>query len=376
MSTLKQALLRVAKNVPGARGPIVALLRKVQSCDCGDEMLAESLDEMQGCQQDRLAGKKASRAEPQAVRAAGKKWIIMKSSRARDDLDVTEKNAYRGPAAEKTGVKPGQVYTDKKKADADAKKLGEGNPVGFTVVRLASAKKTGSARLAELRALRSGGYHARLAAMRGERTAAGIKVTAIKSKHGPTYKFKVEGRVGKIEIKAESTQVVFGIDKVSPRLVADILHSKIHRADGSGKSVTTAITMKVEKAVLAKVKEIEAKETGKKAEYHARLAALRVQRVVAGKMPKELLDKFKGDDDDDDDKKDKKAALNGYIAIYKGKKIEVQAKSSYEAQQIAAKQFRARKTYDVTVVLAEKGGQQVTHMPLFASKKASTKVGG
>ena len=53
--------------------------------------------------------------------------------------------------------------------------------------------------------------------------------------------------------------------------------------------------------------------------------------------------------------------MNGYIAFYKGKQLEVKANSSYEAQQKAAQMFRARKSYEVTVILAEKNGQQVTH---------------
>jgi hypothetical protein len=55
---------------------------------------------------------------------------------------------------------------------------------------------------------------------------------------------------------------------------------------------------------------------------------------------------------------------NGYIAFYKGKKIEVYANSSYEAQQKAAAIFKAKKTYDVTVKLATKDGEQVVHKPL------------
>lgn len=55
--------------------------------------------------------------------------------------------------------------------------------------------------------------------------------------------------------------------------------------------------------------------------------------------------------------------MNGYIAFYRGKRIEVQADTSYAAQQLAAAQFQARKTHEVTVVLAEKGGQQVVHNP-------------
>ena len=53
--------------------------------------------------------------------------------------------------------------------------------------------------------------------------------------------------------------------------------------------------------------------------------------------------------------------MNGYVAIYKGRRIEVHADSSYRAQQIAAAQFRARKSFEVTVMLAEKDGQPVTH---------------
>lgn len=53
--------------------------------------------------------------------------------------------------------------------------------------------------------------------------------------------------------------------------------------------------------------------------------------------------------------------LNGYAAFYKGKRTEVYAKTSYEAQQKAAAFFKARKSYDVTVVLAEKGGAPVLH---------------
>lgn len=53
--------------------------------------------------------------------------------------------------------------------------------------------------------------------------------------------------------------------------------------------------------------------------------------------------------------------MNGYKAFYKGKSIEVHADSSYEAQQNAAKTFKAKKSYDVTVVLCELGNKQVVH---------------
>lgn len=53
----------------------------------------------------------------------------------------------------------------------------------------------------------------------------------------------------------------------------------------------------------------------------------------------------------------------GYIAFYRGKQVEVYADSTLEAQEAAAKFFKARKTYDVDVVLAEKDGRPVTHDP-------------
>jgi uncharacterized protein (DUF952 family) len=55
--------------------------------------------------------------------------------------------------------------------------------------------------------------------------------------------------------------------------------------------------------------------------------------------------------------------VNGYIAFYKGKQVEVYANTSYEAQQKAAVMFKVKpaKSYDVAVVLAERNGQQVVH---------------
>lgn len=53
--------------------------------------------------------------------------------------------------------------------------------------------------------------------------------------------------------------------------------------------------------------------------------------------------------------------MNGYIAIYKEKKIEVWAETSYQAQLKAAKEFKAKKSYDVSVYLCEIQGKQVIH---------------
>ena len=57
--------------------------------------------------------------------------------------------------------------------------------------------------------------------------------------------------------------------------------------------------------------------------------------------------------------------LNGYIAMYRGKKIEMYANTSYEAQQLAAKKFNARKSWEVDVYLCESKGQQVTQSTSF-----------
>lgn len=62
--------------------------------------------------------------------------------------------------------------------------------------------------------------------------------------------------------------------------------------------------------------------------------------------------------------------MNTYEAFYKGKRITVQANTSYGAQEGAAKVFKAKKSYDVTVVLVEKGtgssdAVEVVHTPCF-----------
>jgi hypothetical protein len=57
--------------------------------------------------------------------------------------------------------------------------------------------------------------------------------------------------------------------------------------------------------------------------------------------------------------------MNSYIAFYKGKKIEVEASTSYEAQKKAASILKVKKSYDVTVVLSRKNGEEKTHTPDF-----------
>jgi len=43
-----------------------------------------------------------------------------------------------------------------------------------------------------------------------------------------------------------------------------------------------------------------------------------------------------------------------YVCFYRGKQIVVQALRSFDAQEKAAKIFKARKSYEVTVVLADR----------------------
>lgn len=55
--------------------------------------------------------------------------------------------------------------------------------------------------------------------------------------------------------------------------------------------------------------------------------------------------------------------MNTYEAFYRGKQITVQAATSYEAQQRAAEELRAKKRWEVTVILSEKDGEAVVHDP-------------
>ena len=52
--------------------------------------------------------------------------------------------------------------------------------------------------------------------------------------------------------------------------------------------------------------------------------------------------------------------MHGYICFYKGKKLEVTADTTYQAQLKAQQVLKAKKAYEVTVVLCESYGKQVT----------------
>lgn len=54
--------------------------------------------------------------------------------------------------------------------------------------------------------------------------------------------------------------------------------------------------------------------------------------------------------------------MNGYVAFYKGKRIELEARSQYAAAIAAAKEFGVKaKPWLVAVMLAEKNGKVVEH---------------
>ena len=62
--------------------------------------------------------------------------------------------------------------------------------------------------------------------------------------------------------------------------------------------------------------------------------------------------------------------MNGYICFYKGKQFEIFADTPYEAQKQVEAQIRKTsrakvKGYEISVILAEKDGKQVTHTPDF-----------
>lgn len=53
--------------------------------------------------------------------------------------------------------------------------------------------------------------------------------------------------------------------------------------------------------------------------------------------------------------------MNKYVAIYRQKRIEVEAENSYQAQLEAARLLRIKKAYMVSVFLTEKDGKEYVH---------------
>lgn len=56
--------------------------------------------------------------------------------------------------------------------------------------------------------------------------------------------------------------------------------------------------------------------------------------------------------------------MNGYVALYKGRRWEGEAETLYQAQGLAARHFGVKpsRAYTVTTMLAEKDGKQVVHV--------------
>lgn len=55
------------------------------------------------------------------------------------------------------------------------------------------------------------------------------------------------------------------------------------------------------------------------------------------------------------------SCMNTYLAFYRGKQLEVKAETSFAAQQLAAKSFKAKKSFEVNVMLTEKDGKPYVH---------------
>lgn len=55
--------------------------------------------------------------------------------------------------------------------------------------------------------------------------------------------------------------------------------------------------------------------------------------------------------------------MNTYKAFYKGKSIEIKSETQYGAQLLAAKEFGAKKSYDVSIVLLAIGEREIIHKP-------------
>lgn len=57
--------------------------------------------------------------------------------------------------------------------------------------------------------------------------------------------------------------------------------------------------------------------------------------------------------------------MNGYVCFWRNNRFEIYADTTYEAQKICAMENKIKKPYEISVVLAEKDGKQITHIPTF-----------
>jgi hypothetical protein len=57
--------------------------------------------------------------------------------------------------------------------------------------------------------------------------------------------------------------------------------------------------------------------------------------------------------------------MSGYVGFHKGRRYEVEAISSYQAQKKIAEMGKIKRPHEIAVILAEDDGKQVIHKPLF-----------
>lgn len=59
--------------------------------------------------------------------------------------------------------------------------------------------------------------------------------------------------------------------------------------------------------------------------------------------------------------------MNGYVAFFNGKRMDIYAETLYEAKLEALEVFKPAKSkrHLVSVILAEKDGETVVHAPMF-----------
>lgn len=57
--------------------------------------------------------------------------------------------------------------------------------------------------------------------------------------------------------------------------------------------------------------------------------------------------------------------MNKYKCFYKNKTIEVEAETTFNAQKLAQSFFKAKKAWEVSVILVEKDGKEIIQSTLI-----------
>ena len=76
-----------------------------------------------------------------------------------------------------------------------------------------------------------------------------VKIDIQRSKHGPTFRGVISGKVGRIGVSGRVHNFHAGLDDLSPHLVGQIV--TVNRADGSGRDLPTGAVISVQRAVFA-----------------------------------------------------------------------------------------------------------------------------